>query len=210
MFAEPLITWEKQDVLFFLLSCALPPTSVCLRPHSFFFSFGMAVLWHTHVNCCSLYIHCHEASILRILSRAVLARCASHRHSNTHTWLHTWSPTVDSLLLCQGISHDQSRSFVSPGVKKKLKQKGGGWRENTVGFSACKLFMAEQKCASTEVLQKQLQWSCHLLQLSVNLCIWAGFCSGIYSYDKLNTDAPAVCLDIGIKWGKKKHEAKYC
>lgn len=49
--------------------------------------------------------------MLRILGRAALAH-------NLHTHAHT-STTVDLLLLCQGISYDQSQSFVSPGVLKK-------------------------------------------------------------------------------------------
>lgn len=52
--------------------------------------------------------------MVRILSRAALGQCASHKHP--HTLTHMRSSAVDSLLLRQGISYDQSQSCVSPGV----------------------------------------------------------------------------------------------
>lgn len=154
VFAEPLITWEKQDVLSFLLTCTLSLSlsllllCVCER-----------INFHSHAlpggTCevlCTLY-QCHEASMLRILSRAALAQCASHRLRHTHTR----SSTVDSLLLCQGISHDQSQSFVSPGVKKVKTARRRMLEGNMLGLRAYTLFMAQQKCASPELLQKHLQ-----------------------------------------------------
>lgn len=54
--------------------------------------------------------------MLRILSTAALAHNLHHTH--THTQAPLWT-----LLLCQGISYDQSQSFVSPGVLKKKKKK---------------------------------------------------------------------------------------
>lgn len=62
---------------------------------------------------------------------------------------------MDSLLPCQGISHDQSQSFVSPGVTK-VKTERRRRLEGNVGFRAYKLFMAEQKCAAPETLPGNL------------------------------------------------------
>lgn len=62
-------------------------------------------------------------------------------------YTHAQSSTVDSLLLCQGISHDQSQSFVSPGVKKVKTERRRRLEGNVVGFGAYKLFAAEQKCS---------------------------------------------------------------
>lgn len=138
----------------FSLSCslALSLPLLCVCEHVHFH--GHALMGRTCEMLCTLY-WCHEASMLRILSGAALAQCASHRHSDTH--IHTRSSTVDSLLLCQGISHDQSQSFVSPGVKKVKTERRRRLEGNVVGFGAYKLFMAEQKCASPEWLQEPLQ-----------------------------------------------------
>ncbi len=142
----------------FSLSCSLAlsllPLCVCERVHFH----GHALMSGACEVLCTLY-RCHEASMLRILSRAALAPCASHRHSHTdtHTHTHSRSSTVDSLLLCQGISHDQSQSFVSPGVIKVKTERRRRLEGNVVGFGAYTLFMAEQECASPELLQKHLQ-----------------------------------------------------
>lgn len=137
----------------FSLSCLL---ALSLSPALLLLCVCEPVNFHGHASAsrtcevlCTLY-QCHEASMLSILSRAALALCASR--TLTHT--HTRSPTVDSLLLCQGISHDQSQSFVSPGVLKVKTARRRMLEGNMLGFRAYTLFMAQQYCASPELLQK--------------------------------------------------------
>lgn len=98
------------------LALTLPLLCVCERVHFH----GHALTGGTCEVLCTLY-RCHEASMQRILSRAALARCASHRHTHgAPLWIHCCSakgfPMIKaSLLLVQ--------------VLKKLKQRGGGgWR----------------------------------------------------------------------------------
>lgn len=136
------------------------------------------MLWRKpHVVYSGTFYPGYEASVLRTLSLATLTLCALH---STHT--HTWSSTVDSLLLCQGISHDQSQSFVSPGVKKVKTERRRRLEGNIVRFRAYTLFMAEQRCATPELLQKKKKSKNIVIlppvptvSISLNQCMWTGF-----------------------------------
>lgn len=156
----------------------------------------------------------YEAPVLRTLSLATLALCALH---STHT--HTWSSTVDSLLLCQGISHDQSQSFVSPGVKKVKTERRRRLEGNIVRFRAYTLFRSSwqsrdvslQNCSRRKKKQKHCDpatcSNCFHITKPVHV---DRFCLGIQSYDKLNTETVLLYLNTGIKRGKKRQEAKHC
>lgn len=90
---------------------------------------------------------------------------ASHRHSHTHK--HTRRSTVDSLLLCQGISHDQSQSFVSPGVKKVKTERRRRLEGNVVGFRAYKLSWQSRNVPLQDCTRNTDCDPCHLFQLFV-------------------------------------------
>lgn len=121
----------------------------------------------------------------KILSGAAERRNVHHTDSGVHTHTHMRTRThvrrsaVDSLLLCQGISRDQSQSFVSPGVKKKLKQRGGGcWRGTCKDWELTRSSWHSKK---KKVLQKR--WQEKLPPISVPPCVielvrLGHFCSG--------------------------------
>lgn len=88
---------------------------------------------------------------------------------------------MDSLLLCQGISHDQSQSFVSPGVKKVKTERRRRLEGNIVRFRAYTLFRSSWQSRDVSLQNCSRRKNIVILppvptvSISLNQCMWTGF-----------------------------------